>query len=155
VGHLPALGALGPKERQALLAQARVGEVPAGDTIVRHGEAGDAAYFVLGGQLVAGVAGADGRYHSLSSLAPGDFFGEIAALTGAARTANVVASEPARVMQVPAAALRGLMTHAAFSQLLLAKMSERLNRTPAADLPRLAGPDQQDMRELRTAPAED
>jgi len=154
VGHLPSLATLGPKDRQALLAQARVGDVPAGGAIVRHGERGDAAYFVLAGQLVAGVAGAGGRYHSLSNLGPGDFFGEIAALTGAARTANVVASEPATIMQVPAAVLRGLMSHTLLSQLILAKLSERLSRQPTADLPRLAGLDQQDLRDLRAAPAE-
>jgi len=154
VGHLPSLGTLAAKDRQAMLAQARVGEVPEGTAIIRHGEAGDAAYFVLAGQLVAGIAGEEGRYRSLSTLGPGDFFGEIAALTGSARTANVVASEPATVMQVPAAALRGLMGNAAVSQLILTKMNERLSRTYTADLPRLAGVDQQDMRDLRTASSE-
>jgi hypothetical protein len=34
-------------------------------------------------------------------------------------------------------------------------MSERLSRTTITELPRFAGVDQQDARELRTAPAED
>jgi len=33
-------------------------------------------------------------------------------------------------------------------------MNERLSRTYTADLPRLAGVDQQDMRDLRTASSE-
>ncbi|MDP2990281.1 MAG: cyclic nucleotide-binding domain-containing protein, partial [Kiritimatiellota bacterium] len=79
------------------------------------------------------------------------FFGEIGALTGAPRTANVAADQPLTLLQVPAEALRKLMARPALSQLFLAKINERLSRTSINDLPRFAGPDQQDLRELRTA----
>jgi hypothetical protein len=42
------------------------------------------------------------------------------------------------------------MVNPAVSQLLLTKMTERLNRVKISDLPRFAGVDQQDMKELRT-----
>ena len=84
----------------------------------------------------------------------GDFFGEIAALTGTVRTADVVASESTTLMQVPAQALRGLMSNPAMGAIFLAKMTERLNRSSINELPRFAGYDQQVMRDLRTAPAE-
>jgi CRP-like cAMP-binding protein len=138
------------KDRQALMAQACVTQAPPGTTIIRHGDTGDAAYFVLSGRAVAGIAVEGGGYRSLSTLTPGDFFGEIAALTGAPRTANVVADEPTTLLQVPAKALRGLMAHPALSQLFLAKMSERLSRTHTSDLPRLAGLDQGALHDLRT-----
>jgi CRP/FNR family cyclic AMP-dependent transcriptional regulator len=137
-----------------LIAQARVSEASSGTTIVRHGDTGDAAYFVLAGRAVAGIATEDGSYRSLSSLNPGDFFGEIAALTGSPRTANVVADEPMRLLQVPAKALRGLMSNPILSQLFLSKMSERLSRTHISDLPRFAGVDQESLRDLRTAQPE-
>jgi hypothetical protein len=41
------------------------------------------------------------------------------------------------------------------SQLFLSRMSERLARTSINDLPRFAGLDQQALRDLRTAPAEE
>jgi CRP-like cAMP-binding protein len=84
-------------------------------------------------------------------MLPGDFFGEIAALTGAARTANVVADEPTTVLQVPAKNLRALMSRPELSQLFLTKMSERLSRTSVSDMPRFAGYDQGALRELRSA----
>ena len=149
-GRLPSLSGLTPKDRQALIALACVTQALPGTTIIRHGDTGDAAYFVLSGRAVAGIATEGGGYRGLSTLSPGDFFGEIAALTGAPRTANVVADEPTTLLQVPAKALRGLMAHPALSQLFLAKMSERLSRTHTSDLPRLAGLDQGALRDLRT-----
>jgi len=145
---------LSAKDREALAAQARVSQAPSGATILRHGDTGDAAYFVLAGRAVAGIATEDGSYRSLSTLNPGDFFGEIAALTGAPRTANVVADEPTTLLQVPSKSLRGLMSDPGLSQLFLSKMTERLSRTHMSDLPRLAGLDQQSLRDLRTAQPE-
>jgi MFS family permease len=148
VGLLPALGTLDATERQALVSSAAVSEAPAGVTVVRHGEKADEVYFVLAGKAVAGVA-VEGGYRSLSTLTSGDFFGEIAALTGEARTANVVTEEPTTLLSVPASVLRRWMAHPALRQLFLAKVSERLSRTHAADWPRLAGLDQAALRELR------
>jgi CRP-like cAMP-binding protein len=113
------------------------------------------AYFILAGRAVAGFAPQPGRYQSLSSMTAGDFFGEIAALTGAARTADVVAEENTTLLQVPAQALRSLMGNPALSALFLAKMTERLGRTSINELPRFAGVDQQDALELRTVQVEE
>jgi CRP-like cAMP-binding protein len=68
-------------------------------------------------------------------MAAGDYFGEIGALTGATRTADVVAQEAMQLLQVPAAALRRLMAQPEFSQLVLGRMIERLARTSIRDLP--------------------
>ncbi len=160
VGLLPSLAGLSQKDRQSLVSQARVVEAPAGTTIIKHGEVGDAAYFILSGKAVAGIAAAgsavgEGNYHSLSSMTPGDYFGEIAALTGAPRTADVVVEENSSLLQVPAQAMRVLMSNPALSQLILTRMSERLARTSINELPRFAGLDQQALRELRTAPVEE
>ena len=151
---LPSLSGLSARQRETFIASARVSDAPSGATIIRHGETSDAAYFVLSGRAVAGIATEDGDYRSLSTLIPGDFFGEIAALTGAPRTANVVADEPTTLLQAPAKSLRGLMSDPDLSRLFLSKMTERLGRTHSSDLPRLAGLDQQSLRDLRTAQAE-
>jgi CRP-like cAMP-binding protein len=149
-GHLPALSRLDADQRRALLAAASVREIPAGATIVGVGEVGDAAYFILDGRAAAGTPEADGGYRSLSSMEPGDFFGEIAALTGSRRTATVVAEEPSTIVEVPAAALRALMTVPELGSLFLTKLTERLSRTNAADLPRFSGVDQASLKDLRT-----
>jgi CRP-like cAMP-binding protein/Na+/melibiose symporter-like transporter len=154
VGLLPSLSALSSKECDNLLNQARILEAPAETTLLRHGEAGDAAYFILSGKAVAGIPSEEGSLRSLSTMMAGDFFGEIAALTGTVRTADVVATEPTTLMQVPAQTLRSLMSNPAVGAIFLAKMTERLNRSSINELPRFAGYDQQVMRDLRTAPAE-
>jgi CRP-like cAMP-binding protein len=149
-GHLPALGRLDNAQRRALLAGATVRDVPAGATIVREGEISDAAYFILDGGTLAGTPEPDGGYRSLSSMGAGDFFGEIAALTGSRRTANVVAEEPSTIMEVGAPALRALMSVPELSSVFLSKLTERLNRTNSADLPRFSGVDQASLKDLRT-----
>jgi DHA3 family macrolide efflux protein-like MFS transporter len=149
-GHLPALGRLDAVQRKALVSAATVREVPAGATIVGVGEVGDAAYFILDGRVAAGTPEPDGGYRSLSSMEAGDFFGEIAALTGSPRTATVVAEEPTTIVEVPAPALRTLMTVPELGSLFLSKLTERLNRTNAADLPRYSGVDQASLKDLRT-----
>jgi CRP-like cAMP-binding protein/predicted MFS family arabinose efflux permease len=149
-GHLPALSRLGDEQRRALIRSSSVRDVPEGATIVSEGEVGDAAYFVLDGQAVAGTPAEDGEYRSLSAMAAGDFFGEIAALTGSRRTATVVAEQPTTVLEVPATTLRGLMSVPELSSIFLTKLSERLNRTNSADLPRFSGVDQASLRDLRT-----
>jgi CRP-like cAMP-binding protein len=150
-GLLPSLTTLNSKERQEFLSQAQVLEAPAGATIIRHGESSDTAYFILSGKAVAGVATSEGSYRSLSSMTKGDFFGEISALTGTARTADVVAEEAISLIQVPATTLRKLMSNPALSSLLLSTMTERLGRTTIQELPRFAGVDQQVVRDLRTS----
>jgi DHA3 family macrolide efflux protein-like MFS transporter len=154
VGLLPSLAGLNRVDRERMMTQGRVLDVEPGTRLTRSGEVGDRAYFVLSGRAVAGIADAAGAgYHSLSSMAAGDYFGEIAALTGAARTADVVAEEPTRLLEVPAAVLRVLMAQPAFSQMVLSRMSERLARTSLHDLPRMTGVDQEDARQLRQEPA--
>jgi CRP-like cAMP-binding protein len=80
----------------------------------------------------------------------GDFFGEIAALTGSRRTATVVAEQPTTIVEVPAPALRALMAVPELGSIFLTKLTERLTRTNQADLPRFSGVDQASLRDLRT-----
>ena len=154
VGLLPSLSALTGEERESLMAHAQVVDTPAGTAVLRAGEAGDDAYFILAGRAVAGIATPEGGHRSLSSMQAGDFFGEIAALTGEARTADVVTEEPSTFLMVPGQTLRGLMANPVLSQLFQSTMSERLARTSLTELPRFAGYDQDALRQLRAAPAE-
>jgi CRP-like cAMP-binding protein len=149
-GLIPQMSLLSAKESEGFIRQGRIFEAGPGTSIVRYGEAGDSAFFILSGQVVVGLTSEEGEYHSLATLKSGDFFGEIAALTGAKRTANVVSDGETTLLQVPAQALRGIMGNPALSQLFLSKMSERLLLTNVTDLPRFAGYDQQDLRDLRS-----
>jgi MFS family permease len=149
VGYLPLLSSISDEERDAFTGEAEIIEVAAGQTILNHGESGDEVYFILSGRAVAGVVTDDDDYRSLSAMADGDFFGEIAALTGSERTADVVADEKTTLFKVTAANLQILMKDPQLNKLFLSKMHERLNRTQVADLPRLAGVDQEFLQDLR------
>ena len=152
--RLPAFSGLSAKERQSLASQTLVADAPAGTVILRKGETSDAAYFIVEGRVVAGWD-EEGGYRPLETLNAGDFFGEIAALTGMPRTANVMAEQDTKVLHVPAAALRQMTGHPQLNRLFLSKMTERMARMNMLDLPRFAGWDQQALRELRTpAPQE-
>lgn len=153
-GFIPAFSSLGLKERKTFITNACVFDAQEGTTILRQGEVSDSAYFVLSGQAVAGFSSEEGEYRSLSNMNAGDFFGEIAALTGSPRTANVVAAEPTTLLQVPADNLRSLMGDPRLSQLFLTTMSERLHRTHITDMPRFASLDEASARELRRPQAE-
>ena len=145
---LPELGALAMQRRATFLRGATVAKAESGEAILKVGEPGDAAYFVLGGKAVAGIPDAD-AYRSLSTMGPGDFFGEIGALTGSTRTANVVADEPTEVLEIPATTLKSLMDVPEMSALINSKLTERLGRTSSTDLPRLSRPNQTDLKDLR------
>lgn len=154
VGLIPSLAGLPRHDRERIITQGSLLEVQSGTRLMQSGEVGDIAYFVLKGKAVAGIAEEGGGYHSLSSMGPGDYFGEIAALTGAPRTADVVAEDASELLQVPASILRVMMAQPDFSRLVLSRMSERLARTSIRELPRMAGITPQDARELREEPIE-
>jgi DHA3 family macrolide efflux protein-like MFS transporter len=146
---LPELGSLAVTRRTAFLSGATVSKADAGTAIVKVGDAGDSAFFILGGHAVAGIPIEDGSLRALSAMGPGDFFGEIAAITGTPRTANVVADEATELLQVPGATLKSVMDVPEMNALITSKLSERLTRTSNADLVRLAGLDQRDLKDLR------
>jgi CRP-like cAMP-binding protein/sugar phosphate permease len=154
LAYLPSLAGLPPRDREALVSQARVRDAAAGTAIIRAGDAGDSAFFLLGGRAVAGLfrEGEEGR--TLSVMTAGDIFGEITALTGGTRTADVVAEEDCTLLEVPAETFRRLVAVPEFSQLVRGKMTERLARTASlADLPRFGGIDQGALRLLRAETA--
>jgi len=148
-GRLGAFSRLSPDQRSAFVRAAKVVEVEGGTRILEHGDPATSAYFILDGSTTAGIPIDDG-YQGLSTMTAGDFFGEIGALTGSLRTADVVADVDTTLIEVPADALRATMLVPEISHIVLSTMSNRLQRTEAADLPRLAGIDQADLRDLRT-----
>lgn len=148
--HLPVLSRLSEGDREAFLGGADLADAPAGATIVRHGETGDEAFFVIDGRAVAGLETAGGGYRALSAMGAGDFFGEIGALLDMPRTADVVADEDTQLLRVPGRNLNILLADPRLRYLVLSKLTERVDRTHIADLPRLARLDPDALRELRT-----
>ncbi len=154
LGYVPSLGLLPPRDREDLLTHARVRDAAAGTAIIRAGDASDSAFFLLGGRAVAGLFRDGDEKRTLSVMTAGDIFGEITALTGGTRTADVLAEEDCTLLEVPAATFRRLVTVPEFSEIVRDKMTERLARTASlADLPRFGGIDQGALRLARSETA--
>jgi CRP-like cAMP-binding protein len=151
VAGVPALSLLDEPGRRDLVRACRVAAFPAGALVVRTGDASDAAYFVLRGRLAATVTGEDGERRVLSTMSAGDVVGEITALTGGPRTADVTAQEEAELLVVPAIALRRLASNPEARELLLSKLTERLARTAPAEGTAQAEPDGEPMEGGGTA----
>jgi voltage-gated potassium channel len=69
-------------------------EFPAGAVIMRRGQAGDCMYFIIDGEVEIRLQ-AQELY-----LGPGQFFGEVALLTGAPRNATVVAAQACTLLSL-------------------------------------------------------
>jgi len=147
VSKMKELEEMTSKERDQLAAQTLVAEVPGGKIVTYRGETSDMAYFILKGSVDAGYI-KDGEYVIASTLREGDFFGEIAALTGAVRTANIITEEDSEFLILPSKVLRELSTkYEGLKQMFFTTMAERLSRI---ELPLGTSLDQEMLRELRT-----
>ena len=99
-----------------------------GRTLVREGRPGR-EFFVL----IEGTVRVTRNGRKLAELGPGDWFGEIALLTNAARTATVTATTPIRVLVITDRAFRQLVERIPGIALkVLSSVGERLARDEKA-----------------------
>jgi CRP-like cAMP-binding protein len=147
IGRLPGLTGMSPKERAQLASDTLVAEAQGGKLVTYRGEESDAAYFILKGSVGAGYI-KDEDYVILNYLHEGDFFGEVAALTGMQRTANIITEEDSEFLIIPARVLKSLTKlYPSLNVMFHTLIGERLSQT---ELPRGTGFDQQLLRDLRT-----
>ena len=146
---VPAITGISQEKSNKLRANMTLHEVEEGTCIIRRYETSDAAYFILEGQAVAGWDD-DGITKVLEVLRTGDFFGEIAALTGVPRTANVISEQPTALIRVPANILREMSADLQLNRIFMTRMTERMIRMNMIDVARLGRYDQQALLELRT-----
>lgn len=147
VSQMKELEGMTSKERDQLAAQTLVAEAPGGKIVVYRGETSDMAYFILKGSVAAGYL-KDDEYVIANTLREGDFFGEIAALTGTVRTANIITEEECEFLIIPSKVLRGLSAnYEGLGRVFSATIEERLKHI---ELPLGTSMDQELLRELRT-----
>ncbi|HYO50996.1 MAG TPA: ABC transporter transmembrane domain-containing protein, partial [Chloroflexia bacterium] len=78
-----------------------------GEDIVRQGEEGDKLYIIDSGQVEV-LVGGEQDAHRVNQLADGDFFGEMALVTGETRNATVRAITPTRLYSLSSSDFREL-----------------------------------------------
>lgn len=96
---------LGEAAREKLMALSNKKTYAKDAVICREGDPGGEFFVLTKGHVT--VSGDDllGRSFVLATLGPGEFFGELAALTGQRRQATVVATEEVEVICFPPAAV--------------------------------------------------
>jgi CRP-like cAMP-binding protein len=92
------LGALTERDASALLKRAITKRVAKNAVVVRKGQPGDGLYGILTGSVFIVADSADGKELILNRQEPGEFFGEIALLDNAGRSATVKAAENATLL---------------------------------------------------------
>jgi len=89
IGSVPLFSDLEPAEMERIADVAVPRSFPAGSMVFREGDHSDACYVVRSGLFRVTREYPDGRAITLATLAPGDFFGELAMLDGEVRSASV------------------------------------------------------------------
>jgi CRP/FNR family cyclic AMP-dependent transcriptional regulator len=92
---VPLFSDLRKRDLQRLAKQADELVFEAGERIVEEGMLGETLFVVLAGHGLVVRKGAE-----VGEVLPGDFFGELSALDGGARTATIVADTPMRVLRL-------------------------------------------------------
>jgi len=100
--------------------------VPAGKKLVEKGESGAGFYLILEGQAEVVANG-----EKLATFKSGDFFGELAVIDGAQRTADVIALAETTCIVVSQWAMRSLIS--SHSEIALSIMEELVRRLRATD----------------------
>jgi CRP-like cAMP-binding protein len=105
----PLFRGLAPVDFDRIAALAAQRSFRTGELVFSQGEAGDALYAVVAGQVRISTGAADGREIFLNLMEPGDTFGEIALLDGGTRTATATATVASELVLIRRDALFELL----------------------------------------------
>lgn len=121
VGMLP-----GPAQRR-LLQISRQGDFGPGERIFSRADAADHMFVVIRGRVRIFLSGGGRRRKTFAYLGEGDFFGEMAVITGKTRSASAEAVEPTSLLMIHKKDFRKLLTKdPKLCMYLLEAVSERL-----------------------------
>jgi tetratricopeptide (TPR) repeat protein len=85
---------------EQLLSSTTVRSFVAAQVIVREGDPGTSLFLIEDGDVEVRTTDPTGRTLVLARLGPGEFFGEVAVLTGKPRTATIVATSAVTVIEI-------------------------------------------------------
>jgi CRP/FNR family transcriptional regulator, cyclic AMP receptor protein len=100
-----------------------------GEVIFHLGDPGDALFVVSTGAVKIALPSEGGEEAIIATLRPGDFFGELALLDGAPRSATATALEPTETLVLPREPFRALVdSEPAIRDALLVALARELRR---------------------------
>jgi CRP/FNR family cyclic AMP-dependent transcriptional regulator len=107
----------------------RVRRFRRGETVFHLGDPGDALFIVMAGSIKITLPADTGDEAILATLRAGDFFGELALLDGAPRSATAVAIEPTETYMLSRDGFRDLIaTQSQMREALLATLAAEVRR---------------------------
>src|SRR5215211_4084951 len=129
---IPLFADLSEEDLEQLHKMAETVSVPAGQLVLREGDPGDSLYVVLAGELE--VTKRQGSQDVLLALyKPGQFFGEMALLEQAPRSASVRTLQESRLLVISQAAFQTLVSCSPSAPLkILHTVTSRLRSTESA-----------------------
>lgn len=95
------------------------------EVIVRRGDAAEALFVVVDGEVEILSVDPDGTERRLRGLGPGQFFGEVGLLHDTPRNATVRAVGPVRLLRLPGRALRHIVEEVPLVAEALADLARR------------------------------
>jgi CRP/FNR family cyclic AMP-dependent transcriptional regulator len=104
--NIPLFSGLSKQDVAAIAEHAITRTYPAHSLVISEGELSDSLYLILYGKAKVYVSNAEGAEAILNMLGPGDFFGEMALLDNAPRSASVMTLEPTRLSMISKQAFR-------------------------------------------------
>jgi small-conductance mechanosensitive channel/CRP-like cAMP-binding protein len=127
LGQVDILSPLTDAARQTIAAVTGVHFYSKGETILRHGAAGDSMFVVHTGTASVRLPDdSDQGWHEVAQLGPGTLFGEMALLTGETRTADVVALTDVTALEIGKDSLQPILSnHPDLVEAITAKVVQR------------------------------
>ena len=107
---VPLFGGLDEAGLASLLRGMRIRRFRRNETVFHVGDPGDALFIVMSGSIKITLPADSGDEAILATLRPGDFFGELALLDGAPRSATAIAIEPTETYVLPRDRFRELIS---------------------------------------------
>ena len=104
----PLLGELDEAELARLLQRLELRTFEPGDILLTEGEAGETLFLLVGGTVKVFVRNPENRNLAVLELRGGDFFGEVAVLSGRPRSATITAATPCELLELDRAVLDDL-----------------------------------------------
>jgi len=100
---------LSVEERQSVARSAISSLYAPGEMILKRGDSGDSMFVIRRGRVEVRLPTVDGNGHQVAELEGGNYFGEMALLTGEPRNADVVAMTEVETLEVTKGCLQRLL----------------------------------------------
>lgn len=100
LANVPLFHGLDKEALQAIASQAVTQQYPKNSILVYEGEEPDALYIIVSGRAKVYVSDEEGKELVLNSLSTGEFFGELALIDGAPRSATVMTTDKSTLIKI-------------------------------------------------------